>query len=603
MNSQNTIKPIKKHPRDIPWLLNSIDIFGTPFMMTFQRKRAFTAPLGGLLTIAFVAFLITSIIILGSQLVNKDQPRVVNFVNVTPNKTVSFKMPVAISIYDIENQQMDLATSDLFEVYYYMNSSDINNGYELPRKLCEFSDFNITKAEFDENKMGNALCVKDLKTQLTDLNGYWINDFMTFFGIYVGPCVPGLRPGVTCKSLEEIREYLFLHPTAVSIQFQEYAYDPVNYARPISYYIKTNCYMLDPNLYLQIERYSMDFRIETDSGLIFPGWSYATSQELDVEIYIQSDNYDWDSVDQIFIQYIICASNKTNISQRTYLNLSALISQIGGLFNVIMVVSNMSIGIIYQKMMSESIVNVLFDVEKSNKKVNVKLNEIKAFAAHDLFNSKIMKNNKLNELLSNDMQESRAKLQTEKDNILNLNVKSEVNIHKAINPSVGFRSESIRKSIMKSHNFIFEESMLQEYDERLKNQNKNKLSSWNHLVFLLCRCFATKRTLTLSKTVRELDKLSMDFTDVVSIVKNQYDIEKLKYVIFDEIQYAVFNSNGKMANPFVPENIMSAFSKVFIQSKDKKNQKLVLERYLNELDEDAVRNSTIMDKKLLQLWD
>ena len=125
-----------------------------------------------------------------------------------------------------------------------MNSSNINDGHILPMKQCELSDFNITQADFDSNRLAGAYCVQNLQSQLTELNGYWINSYMTFLGIYVGPCVPGLRPGITCKSLEEIQAYLYNNPLAVQIQFQNYAYDPTNFANPLTYYIKTNGYMI-----------------------------------------------------------------------------------------------------------------------------------------------------------------------------------------------------------------------------------------------------------------------------------------------------------------------------------------------------------------------
>lgn len=74
-------------------------------------------------------------------------------------------------------------------------------------------------------------------------------------------------------------------------------------------------------------------------------------------------------------------------------------------------------------------------------------------------------------------------------------------------------------------------------------------------------CFVSKRTRKITNYYNKLSSLIDSYTDILSICNNIFEVEKLKYVIMDEDQVAIFNIRNKVhVDPkFINQSIYSKY--------------------------------------------
>ena len=81
-----------------------------------------------------------------------------------------------------------------------------------------------------------------------------------------------------------------------------------------------------------------------------------------------------------------------------------------------------------------------------------------------------------------------------------------------------------------------------------------KFSLWEHIQILLCTfCFGKIRKKQVANFLNLL-RFSMNYFDIVKIVKKLHEYEKLKYILLANKQLSLFNKILKPSNPLIKEN-------------------------------------------------
>ncbi len=113
-------------------------------------------------------------------------------------------------------------------------------------------------------------------------------------------------------------------------------------------------------------------------------------------------------------------------------------------------------------------------------------------------------------------------------------------------------------------------------------EDNTLLNFWDH--FLLCYfpCCIYGRKLKISNYYQKVEVFIDEYTDMLNITNNIYELEKLKYLLLDEDQIAIFNIRSKI-NVERDEANISNFSKGYYFVKDL-NDGIDEKQIMNELE-------------------
>ncbi len=179
-------------------------------------------------------------------------------------------------------------------------------------------------------------------------------------------------------------------------------------------------------------------------------------------------------------------------------------------------------------------------------------------------------------------------------------------INKNNNDELSERHASLNSSLIKvekDHTFLLQKAL----DKINKKEDKQKedensvfeISLLEHLIAIVCPKIAGK---SLKKKIDIYDFLtdySVEYTDVISFVNTKSDIEKLKYVLLNPKQIALYNLIAPPENPIKKTNLKSKVSILYRYQRDHKAQMKQANVYLEDLKKGKEKSH--LDYKLLEL--
>jgi hypothetical protein len=133
-------------------------------------------------------------------------------------------------------------------------------------------------------------------------------------------------------------------------------------------------------------------------------------------------------------------------------------------------------------------------------------------------------------------------------------------------------------------------------DKRIRKR-KYLFNFFDSLFLIFCKYFANNKMKTLNYYYEKLCAYAFEYTDVMNIAKNLNEIEKIKFVMFDKYQLAMFNKNAKIENPLLRDS-KNKMSELY------KTMKIpeIVNEYLTSFMKAAEKNNlSNLDKKLLDL--
>ena len=265
---------------------------------------------------------------------------------------------------------------------------------ELELVQCKVEYFGKDFQDSVIDSIENLYCFKGMNETLAGSFSY---DTYSYFYIEFFPCKNSTENGNHCKTKEELDFYLM--NTFVCFELQDIQLTPLVYDKPIRGRNNDIYYTVGKKLFQEVHIFYQLVDIQTDLDLIgfdeFPNfkhesyikydWDYQMSSLLENDIY---------ETGEAFCSASIKLDDEVRIETRSYTKILTLLSDVGGLMEVVLsffkIISSFSINIIYDK----SIVNNLFDFDLDRKVIMIK-------------NDKDKEKNKLNIIGLNQEQKSR----------------------------------------------------------------------------------------------------------------------------------------------------------------------------------------------------
>jgi hypothetical protein len=596
--------------------LGEFDFFGKFYYFTFNKKTRYTSSCGGILSLFVIIGFLLAVWFLGKEIIFKTSPILVyNYSLDSLRYNRPLKVPFGIVIESIDGQVLEN-----FEKYFtfsasYINFSKINYTQEftiikkeIPMRHCKQSDFSDDfgiQNTFMNNNLTNGFCMDYM---IDTIGGCWGNLWNYYTNITIEPCVNKTSNLNSCASLEEIRYFIVHKQIQVSIYYEDMILTATNNEKPLTKYMKNEHHRIQSNTVKTNEYFLQDVVITTDNGWTVPSKNILTTQVLTNRFYdfynnnIQSMNSserDTNKIDAAVSFNIFASQNKYEIF-RSYLKVQDILAQLGGVLKVVFILIEALLYLVYTHKHEEVLIKKLYAIKSSSKEDQNYGKNI--YLTH--FNVKSTLTNDNNKATFNGVKrdENMLHYSVEKFNlnasnqlILNLNnelgqkrITSEENIE--LKTSNIYNTETIKKDAI--------ECLYKDLFEKKKNFDGNKINFSYFEVFMLvyCKCFI-KTELEKKETIfRNLVEYTKKYSDGMRIIKTISEFEKLKNLLFDEKQSALFSLLSHPTNPFdTPKGDLKLFSSI----RTKSGMYEMARNYVNELKNK--RNFSFIEKGLIDL--
>ena len=545
-------------------ILKYFDIFGIPYLFTFNEENKYQAYFGGIITIISIMFGITILYFLGEEIFYKTNPK--NLLTIEkfplPPKFI-YSMSNAFLLVDENSSFIDNYEKYIrFEGYYQYYKNDENGifnsevGYPfiLTSRKCKVTDFpNEASYQYKIMSLDEAICIDN---PMVELGGYFSGNYTKYLNIVIKPCINETSDN-KCASKEEITEIFSYGQRSISMHSDSLQYNPSNYSYPVQKFISEDNYKFDIMFCKQITYFIQEMKIITDSGIFWKELSSSSYQMIDnikIESY-RNNNSNNKFSDQCLFDFKFFSSMNLLIYRRSYLKGSEILAQMGGILNIYLLFGRYIFYFIYRSRMSESIITKLYHISEEDF-----MNDSNSFLD-------ISKNNKLKKQNS-----------TYQNNIV-INLSNDKKIDQYI------ENENIHKENIYNNNYTSNLRLgLKDYSNNLiikKKERKFKIFSYSeHCCITFFKCFVNK---LIKEKIRKFDilkKISSQYTDITKIIKKLNEISKLKFLLLNKKQLAVFNLIDSPHAPLATHKIPK-YSEKYKYEMNYELQKIKAEEFLS----------------------
>ena len=611
-------------------IIQSIDFFGSTFTPTIGNSSKQKTTLGGVLAILYFGFSLYIFYSFGKVLIYFDTPFQTQEIQVdSENK---FNLSLAIGLYCAFHPLINPLRSAAQEAKYlaFLNDNvarerftyninlyrDKETGEEtiIPTRNCTSYDFGGNLNSADQGWVNKSICFDTEK--LSMLMYKKVGDPRTKYP-YVSfqSCENNTKfrkYANDCLSYEDQDYYLKNYEIRTYILYSGASYNISNPTNALSKYLD--------NFYSKFVVYSgaqhlkmvnfIDVRqifVRTDIGYFTNSIIEEKLQEFEkinyaVGGYTVGQYYD-NTNRKIYLEFIFYSSKNTVIMNRSYPKVQDVIANAGGVMGLVAFAIQNFLQVIYDSKAKELLIHQIFylhDQEDSAKIVKV--------------NNKQLENNKGNKAETK-IQIVPSNQSLEIGNLSNSNniIIANNSIKDLIPPN---SSQNILCNTIKVKNKFRKSSFDQENKKSTARVNiletkdqyvtKTKytplleervpLSVFDHFILSYFCCFICGRLKKISNHYKEVEEIVSSYTDILNIVQNSFEMEKLKYLLMDEDQVAIFNLRSKLSFDKEASN-SSEFSKFYYFCKDL-NDNVKTEQIKQELKErqDQQRfNSRLID--------
>jgi hypothetical protein len=530
------------------------DIFGDNIELNIKQKPTATTIFGGLLAIITGGLILGAIWSMGNDIVYKRQPQT-NFEEKLFRERPTYNLnktnfPISFCFQDYNQLTYDIPEYFRFEIMtvktFNKNSTTVSYNHEYEN--CTYDHFpNLDKDYLENAGITKYLCLKD---QNVPIGGYWDSEFIIYTIFRVRLC-NNETDGGTCAPREEIESFINLRPITFAIYFQNSIINPNDFSDPIQNFI----FLIYKNIRLSTSKvYDMfigEQVITTDAGFMLEEIVESSTYYFD-----SSDYDDSDALAESLMDINLFVSNRKPVINRKYLKVQTILANVGGLAKALMLLGYCLSFYTSRFKLNKTILNKIieFDIDKGMDKPE---------------QSKLM----------NITTKSKLELMTEVCTIGNTNV------------------QRIQIQRLPDESKIILESM-----DRRKLNKKFKLSFFSVILKPCCSCFVKPRTRLKYSLYNKALKILISYLDISNIVHKFEEFEKLKLILFNEEQLAMFQFIAKdfcSLNELIEQK--SEITRLKNLTKDKENLVKLILGYKEKMKNS--NNMSSIDQKLLALMD
>lgn len=624
-----------RQPRVKENYLETIDFFGKGFGFTFGGKETFKSHWGGYFTI-FTFFVVLYMgWLLGKEILMRDMPKdyqVISIKNAPMN--ITWKVPTGFMVLD--NRGTIFPGYDrylTFEAYYWnMQRDKVTGKFENVTEALELEMVKCTPNDFSEEvyqsfvdlKMDSALCVANKNLVL---GGDFGGEFAKFISVRVTPCYNTTKFS-NCLPAEESLEFLNLKNLVVSVKNEKILYKSKDFNKPVNKFMGEDNILIDPYIF-NFPRYGIhEFIVDTDAGLIGTSNNAVSYYEMTFlnDIITAFDNEGLRPKDLrklILYEYTFFESFNQKTQIRSYLKLTDMLASVGGILKIYILIFNFFFHQIYQRMMYEKVITQLFNFEKVSKfgvKREYEADEKKPVQNLNLFQPSAVSEGNLpsekSELTTKPMLKKQYTV-FNRDNFLNKGepIQGETqinNINEMISPISRLKSPSVLTNnpekpspfSMVNKNSAFSASNVSVIfaKNKIKNEKRNRqiFSIMNHInlsFFPFCTC-CSRGLKSIDDKFKRLIAYMHNYIDVLQMMKQFHELERLKFVLFNKKQLSIFQNIGIPEDPLHLKKI-DRINTLYKFQYDKNAQKKKAQEFFKDTQGE---NESKLDQRLKKLY-
>jgi hypothetical protein len=323
--------------------IENFDFFGSHKFFNLNGKHIIKSFEGGLYSIFIVILTSIATWIIGNDIIYRKRPNTYQEDLYLANHDAIiwdvYTLPISFAIQDTDGINMNFENyiqTSLNLLKYKTNSSGVLEKVSkenIKFKKCEYINFpSINKADFDSLGLNYTYCRDNINQTL---KGYWSEEDFSYLSYEVSRC-NNITMNNTCKTIPEIEEFLVKNGANLQLYYQDDVKVLTNFSHPLKKRMNTPFHYIDTDKIKYLVYFLNKNFIESDTGYIFE--RIATVSYTSLTNYFQ-DSYRFDSSLGTYLLVEFYSSNVSNKAVRRYVKVTDIISDIGGLFVFITLLS------------------------------------------------------------------------------------------------------------------------------------------------------------------------------------------------------------------------------------------------------------------------
>ena len=367
--------------------LFNFDMYSKRTSFFFNNEEKISSYFGFFLTLVYILASISLFIYQIVIAIRREELKVYDstkYAQEMPSMTIdSDQLYFAFGLEDPKTSNRFIDDSIYIPKIVFIDKIKINDEFvTAEQRTLEYEKCNVEK--FGENyqhlfikdELNNSYCLKDLNLNVTFSGGYKY-ERMTYIRIRIYPCVNSTENNNSCKSQEEIDNYM--SSGYFSIILKDFGLNPSNYSFPVVPTLQDLYTTIDKKI---MKNFILNFgitEIQTDKGII--------NENIKVEKYLQyrkemqtftfrdeQDYYSGKSV--ILVQLKL--DDTIHVQKRSYTKISDIFSRIGGYMQLLNTVFLLLASIVNKLHSELKIINGIFSFNLKKNKVILKFQTFKS---------------------------------------------------------------------------------------------------------------------------------------------------------------------------------------------------------------------------------
>lgn len=580
--------------------LGFLDLFKKPISLLLNKQQKVASDFGILISSAIIIFVLVQFS--SNDIFSNANPKVVNQPLIEETRPlIPFKdRLMAFSIQDNEGNGLSNFDPSIFSIQikniYKTENLTIIKEYHL----CTRNDQGFDNSSYDRLGLGikNYFC---LNNNSFDLEGYFFENRTTYFTIELIIC--DKTKETNCKNDQEINDYFRNNTLNLNLILSDLIVDSSNYETPLMPKYHVENILIDYLLKKQLFLYIKYVKLSSDDGKLFPNLGYYNGIAFDSkETDFISSNMDSNNLPIVQIK-IFSAQLSLKVT-RTYQKIPEVLANFIGLLGFLAFFGAFLSSLEKTLYITTYTMNYLYSFQNYRKdadsiKALVELEEKKEFVPLKIND---------NQLKNQDILEEKQMPPINTDNnkfLAKTNIK--VNFEKKeSNQPIQIQKELFDDKVPeeKKEKKKNELDILQEFKSFQDQKNKIELNLFEYIIFKIYNLFGCRKGLK-RRLFWKAEELFANETDILNILKKLQDIEKLKIILLNPKQIALFNLLAKPMLYLEKEDYYEEKKKggykiteiIGLASK-KENLKTALEFYQKNYKENEINK---VDERLLLL--
>ncbi|EAR85838.2 ATPase, histidine kinase-, DNA gyrase B (macronuclear) [Tetrahymena thermophila SB210] len=533
--------------------MNQLDIFGSQVSVRFQGSQIHKTKFGAFLTAILCSLILIRLGILISSVINGRNPTVLyqerqvqdpKMFVITPNT-----LSLALGVLDINyNYYID---NTLFTIQgVHKTKKNVYNSttgkYDQVFNSKVFSLVNCTddhvpdpqlREFFLKSQLNMHQCIpKDL---VVEIEGQFNSDSYQELNFYFYKC-----SGQGCKDEKEIDA--LVDNNNIELLFTDVYFAPENKDDPFIRFSRDLYWITSQNLPREVNVYMRNNYVESDLGWVTSDISTQTYPS-----FSYSDNQIVDTSNGFFFHLVVrFEKEKENLYKRTYDNLFTIMSQIGGFSQILLTIFSFLCLRYSQIHLARSLINQSFDFQDITNKPNQGIlisnptqqqNNIETVENQAPQNRKIYQFYNPSPIKENSYQIASAQRDPGSP-ILISDRKDSKDYYTQRNDHEDISQQISKRHTLSAGKQLTDEQILNDYNKQqevAQNRSSLNFNIFSYMLSFVTRLFSSFRN---KKQVIDYGFKEIDNNlDIEYIIKKFIEVDKLKRIMLNDDQLALFN--------------------------------------------------------------